>query len=149
MQKDLLSKLLKAGLRIKTEQLNSQLYNGKYKTSVGLHKEYTNNCFWKISVFGTSEEIDSSVNNAYKAFLEEIDRLCSNIDTLYRIECNYNVLNDGISTHLIIWLEEKIQGDLKTFIYCTKHSYESAELVLSQSKKFIVDELTKIKESIS
>ena len=152
MQKDLLSKLLNARLQVKTEQLNSQnsqLYNGKYKTSIVLHKEYGSNCFWTISVFGASEEITSSINTAYDAFLKEIKRLCSDIDTLYQVECNYAIQNDVISTHLNIWLEERILGGLKTFISHKKNSVESAELLLIQAKKFIVDELTKIKESIS
>ena len=148
MQKDLLSKLLKAGLNVKTNQVSSETHQGKYKTSILFRKEYSS-VFWTISSSGSNEEISLSIEKAYDAFYSELTRLISCIDTLYSVKCWYNIRCESVLTDLNIRLEERIEGNLKTYISHEVSSSDSAESLLIQAKKFIVDELTKIKESIS
>lgn len=144
MQKDLLSKLLSNDATISTEYLTRhKVYSSKIK----IDKLFTN-CQWIITTQDTADTIDCSLNNSYSKLLTEISRLIEGINNLFTVKCKYFIENKKLLTELEITLEEKCSGGTWTHIYHKIKSEESAELILIQATKFIVDELTKIKESI-
>lgn len=145
MQKDLLSKLLTNNATISTEYFpRHEVYSSKIEIDK-LFSEYT----WRITSQNTGKTINTSLINSYSELLLEISRLIEGIDTLFTINCKYFIENKKLLTGLEIKLEERPEGYTWTHIYHKIKSEESAELLLIQAKKFIVDELIKIKESIS
>lgn len=145
MQKDLLSKLLSNNTIVTTEYIRShKFYSSKIETNKPVQKY-----LWRITSQDTGKTISESLLKSYSRMLFEITRLINNIDDLFVINCKYSVENKKLLTELEIKLEEKSDGYSWTWIYHKVKSEESAELLLIQAKKFIVDELTKMKESIS
>lgn len=147
MKKDLLSKLLSNNVNIKTKYLPS---HSCYSTNMELSKPYYNHISnWMISSQNIGKTINESIEKTYSNLILIISELIDQIDTHYLIYCDFSVENLKIITDLKIQRQEKCNGDTITWIYHKVKSEESAELLLIQAKKFIVDELTKIKESIS
>lgn len=146
MQKDLLSKLLNNNVNISTRYLSS---HSCYSTTMELHKTYeTHVSDWIISRQNSGKTINESIEKAHSDLILKITRLIDQINTNFSINCNFAIENSKIITCIKIYKEEKCDGDTVTWIYHKVKSEESAELLLIQAKKFIVDELTKIKESI-
>ena len=145
MQKDLLSKLLNNNASISTEYFTR---HEVYSSKIEINKRFPE-YVWKITSQNTGKTINTSLANSYSRLLTGISKLIEGINNLFTVKCKYFIENKKLLTELEITLEEKCSGDTWTFIYHKIQSEESAELLLIQAKKFIVDELTKIKESIS
>jgi hypothetical protein len=147
MRKDLLSKLLNNNVNISTRYLSS---HSCYSTTLELHKSYeTHISDWIISRQNTGKTISESIDKTHSDLILKIVRLIDQIDTNFSINCNFAIEDSKIMTSLKIYKEEKCDGDTIIWIYHKIKSEESAELLLIQAKKFIIGELTKIKESIS
>jgi hypothetical protein len=144
MQKELLSKLLRNNASISTEYFTR---HEVYSSQIEINKRFPE-YVWKITSQNTGKTINTSLVNSYTRLLNGISKLIEGINNLFTIKCKYFTENRKLLTELEITLEEKCSGNTWTFIYYKIKSEESAELLLIQAKKFIVDELTKLKESI-
>lgn len=147
MKKDLLRKLLINNANIATEYFRHyELYSTNIEINICPNDD---TCNWKISGQNSNKSISESVGLAHSDLLTKISRLIDSIDDYFYVKCIFKLEGNKIMTELSIECEERSDGKTKTWIYHKVKSEESAELLLIQAKKFIVDELTKIKESIS
>lgn len=147
MKKDLLHKLLINNANIVTEYFRKHKV---YVTCIEINIcPNDDTCNWKVSGQNSSKSISESVELAYLDLLTKISQLIDCIDDYFYVKCIFKLEDNKIMTELSIECEEKCESKTKILIYHKVKSEESAELLLIQVKKFIVDELTKTKESIS